>query len=123
LGCSELSFQQRCSKLDCDGRGKELNSCWLLSSHVLLILFNIWDCCATMMNEAASVGHKQQLRFAISGLCTRDLEAPSAAAARAVLREVRHNKQHLRAALLDILSGGDTLHPCHGRIIMLEYSQ
>lgn len=51
------------------------------------------------------VSYKQQLRFAISGLCSRDLEAPSVAAARAVLRGVRDNAQHLRAALLDILAG------------------
>jgi hypothetical protein len=75
-----------------------------------------------MINEAASVSYKQQLRFVISGLCTRDLEAPSTAAARAVLREVRHNKQHLRAALLDILSGVDTMHIFHRLINMLENS-
>jgi hypothetical protein len=69
-----------------------------------------------MMIEAAGVSHRQRLRFAISGLCTRDLEAPSVAAARAVLREVRHNKQHLRAALLDILSG---VHSCHALITTL----
>jgi hypothetical protein len=51
------------------------------------------------------VSHKQQLRFAISALISRDLEGPSVAAARAVLRGVRDNAQHLRAALLDILAG------------------
>jgi len=49
--------------------------------------------------------HKQQLRFAISGLCSRDLEHTSVAAVRAVIREIRHNKQGLKAALHDILSG------------------
>lgn len=112
IGYSELSFQQLCSNRDCDARVKELNLHTLPCRHVLLLIpFNFWDCCATMMHDAATVSHKQQLRFAISGLCTRDLEAPSVAAARAVLRQLRHNKQHLRAALLDILSGGNVLHP------------
>lgn len=48
---------------------------------------------------------KQQLKFAITGLATRDLEGVSVATARAVLREVRHKPAHLKAAISDILSG------------------
>lgn len=56
-------------------------------------------------DNPSGVSYKQQLRFAISGLCTRDLEQPSVAAARVVLRSLRSQDRHLRAALLDILTG------------------
>jgi hypothetical protein len=51
------------------------------------------------------MGHRHQLKFALSGLSSKDLEQPSVAAARQVLRALRHNKQHLSTALLDVLTG------------------
>jgi hypothetical protein len=58
-----------------------------------------------MVDSVSPVGYKQQLRFAISGLATRDHEQPSVTAARVTLRSLRHNDKQLRAALFDILAG------------------
>ena len=64
------------------------------------------------MGDSQHLGLKQQLKFAISGLRSRDLEQTSTAAARAVLREIRLQKPQLRAALQDILTGDfDRLRP------------
>lgn len=63
-----------------------------------------------MGDGAAPVGYKQQLRFALCGLATRDLEQPSVAAARATLRGLRNNDKQLRAALFDVLAGEWPLH-------------
>lgn len=55
--------------------------------------------------ELDSMAFRHQLRYALSGCNSRDLEQTSVAAARAVLREVRHNRAQLRACFQEVLTG------------------
>jgi hypothetical protein len=77
---------------------------------------------STAMSSTTS--YKHQLRYALSGLASRDLESTSVAAARAVLRELRggHSRGALKVALQEVLTGSDGA-PKHAARLRLQLAE